>query len=68
MPSVVTIDKHLAEEILLHLEYTEDEGPIGEGWKSQELQRCIQQLKKAIQQGVYFDPASGPTRGFSTYR
>ncbi len=57
----VKISRDLVEEILWHFEFIEDDGPLGEGWKSPELLHCIQQLKDILrQQPIYVNTSGSP--------
>lgn len=44
----VTLPRELAVRLLEHIESLQDEGPVGEGWQSDNLVADIEALKTAI--------------------
>ena len=56
----ITISKALAEEILARLISIQNEGPLGFGWKSNELIDLVVKLQEIL--GIPKEKPSGPDR------
>jgi len=48
---IITLTREQAEKLEDVLSFTQDEGPWGEGWQSDELMELCEIVEKALQKG-----------------